>query len=74
MDGANVGTATYTDPIDLSGSANNFIGSSTGQWFWNGQIDEVEVFDRALSLSVKSKKSTTLKAAVNARASRRRMG
>jgi len=54
IDGASVGTASYSSAIDLSGGNNNYIGASTGQvttsrFFWNGLVDEVEIFNRALS-------------------------
>jgi hypothetical protein len=54
IEGVAVGTANYTGAVDLSGGNNNYIGASTGQvtssrFFWNGQVDEVEIFNRALS-------------------------
>jgi hypothetical protein len=49
IDGAAVATASYTDPIDLSGDSSSFIGASSLGHFWNGLIDEVEIFSRALS-------------------------
>ncbi len=50
IDGLAVGTADYSDPIDLSGGNNNYLGKYAGNdFFWNGQIDEVEVFKHALS-------------------------
>ncbi|HEY2104029.1 MAG TPA: LamG domain-containing protein, partial [Chthoniobacterales bacterium] len=55
IDGAVAGTAlNYTDPINLSGGSNNYIGASTGQvtssrFFWNGLVDELEIFSSALS-------------------------
>ncbi len=53
VDGAAAGTATYTPAIDLSGGNSNFIGArninGTVNKFWNGSIDEVEVFSRGLT-------------------------
>src|SRR5207244_11338152 len=50
IDGVAVGTSNYSDPIDLSGGNNNYLGKYAGNnFFWNGQIDEVEVFNRALT-------------------------
>jgi Concanavalin A-like lectin/glucanases superfamily len=50
IDGVAVGTATYSDPIDLSGGNNNYLGKYAGNnFFWNGQIDEVEIFKRGLT-------------------------
>ena len=50
IDGVAVGTANYSDPIDLSGGNNNYLGKYAGNnFFWNGQIDEVEVFNRAIT-------------------------
>src|SRR6266480_4950384 len=49
IDGVNVGTANDSEAINLSGANNNFIGRDIGGFFWNGQIDEVEVFKHALT-------------------------
>lgn len=55
IDGASKGNTTFSDPIDLSGGNNNYFGAgiNTGSpgYFWNGGIDEVEIFNRALSAS-----------------------
>jgi hypothetical protein len=49
IDGTNVGTATDAESINLSGGNSNFIGAVLGSHLWNGQIDEVEVYNRALT-------------------------
>src|SRR6266404_759654 len=49
IDGVNVGTANDSEAINLSGANNNFIGSDSAGHFWNGSVDEVEIFNRALT-------------------------
>ena len=50
IDGDVAGTAADSEALDLSGGNNNYLGAYLGSnFFWNGQIDEVEVFKRALS-------------------------
>jgi uncharacterized repeat protein (TIGR02543 family) len=53
VDGAAAGTTDYAPAIDLSGGSDNYIGArninGTINKFWNGSIDEVEVFNRGLS-------------------------
>src|SRR2546421_5520330 len=51
IDGVAVKTATDSEALDLSGANNNYLGAEVARnaHFWNGQIDEVEVFKHALS-------------------------
>jgi len=56
VDGSPVGSTNYSPAIDLSNSNLNFIGASqvdgsSPTFFWDGSIDEVEIFNRALSAS-----------------------
>jgi hypothetical protein len=53
VDAVEVGSTNYSGAIDLSAPANNYIGTSEDSgskfFFWDGMIDEVELFNRALS-------------------------
>ena len=58
IDGAPAGTLDDSGAMNLSGGSNNFIGAATFRDgnnnefitnYWNGSIDEVEVFNRGLS-------------------------
>ncbi len=53
VDGTVAGTIDDPEAIDLSGGSDNYIGArsinGTINKFWNGSIDEVEVFNRGLS-------------------------
>jgi hypothetical protein len=53
IDGSVAGSTSYSGVVDLSNTTHNTIGarttSGTPDLFWNGMIDEVEVFNRALS-------------------------
>lgn len=52
IDGALRGTTSYSGAINLSGSSLNSIGADgNGGAPWKGLIDEVEIFNRALSQS-----------------------
>src|ERR1700730_5491445 len=53
IDGTVAGTASNSEALDLSGGSNHQLGalflSGSEHNFWNGQIDEVEIFNRALT-------------------------
>jgi hypothetical protein len=55
VNGSIAGTATYSEPIDLSNSALNWIGAGGAGGGpalpWDGSIDEVGIFNRALTAS-----------------------
>jgi hypothetical protein len=53
VDGSPVGSATYAPAIDVSNTGFNYIGAHALGYSltWKGEIDEVEIFNRALSAS-----------------------
>ena len=49
-DGAEIGVEPATGPIATSGAAPAYIGSFAGQWeFFDGCLDDMRIYDRALS-------------------------
>jgi hypothetical protein len=49
VDGVSVGTATFTSTFDAYTTTLRLGGSGSSGWFYNGSMDDVRVYDRALS-------------------------